>query len=419
MRTSINKHELTTDLFSFLFLLFRVKFLFENTCSDLFFSSNVADANDPSTKQVKGAILAHCMGLGKSLQLCTFLHTYLAHPAVGKAAANNHASNGQYSGAPSSWHGKTSSDMKRSSPSNLLRSLQASQVRRALLCVPVNTIANWVNEWQKWILSKEKGKAITQVSMYNLNMYPQQNRLDCILEWVKHGGVLLTSGGILSGLCKSLLPSSETEAGKRRTSFDDTITGTDTGVSRSNSPTETYKDVMKYALLEPGPDVVCLDEGHTMLKNSQTNISKTLHAMTGCIRRIVLTGTPLQNNLTECYRMSMWCQPSCGLGTEAEFDRKFTKPVMRGMNKDCSAQELFLYTERMAELQKIITPFTQRRGADVLASDLPPLQQVVLNLRMSKLQAKLYRRFSKYKKQPGVKNNFFDQYQKLRPINVS
>lgn len=35
------------------------------------------------------------------------------------------------------------------------------------------------------------------------------------------------------------------------------------------------------------------------------------------------------------------------------------------------------------------------------------------------VQAKLYRAFSHYKKQPGVKNNFFDQYQKLRPINVS
>eukprot|EP00562_Extubocellulus_spinifer_P008772 CAMPEP_0178490870 /NCGR_PEP_ID=MMETSP0696-20121128/11113_1 /TAXON_ID=265572 /ORGANISM="Extubocellulus spinifer, Strain CCMP396" /LENGTH=2342 /DNA_ID=CAMNT_0020118713 /DNA_START=453 /DNA_END=7481 /DNA_ORIENTATION=- len=383
-----------------------VKFLFDNTCSDLFPYGTEAE----SKHQVKGAVLAHNMGLGKSLQLCAFLHCFLASPAVAKAAAKKSSTvqNGIKSSV-SSWHGNSTS-----SPSSLLGRLQGTQAR-ALLCVPVNTIANWENEWSKWILSKEKGKAITQVPMYNLNEYQQQSRLECVLRWVTTGGVLLTSDRILSGLCKGLIPSSEKQERNRSVSFDDA--GTDTGTSRSNSPVERYKDVVKYALLEPGPDVVCLDEGHTMLKNSQTNISKTLHAMTGCTRRIVLTGTPMQNNLTEYYRMAMWCVPSCGLGTEPEFDRKFTTPVMKGMNKDCSAQELFLYTERLAELQRILAPFVQRKGADILARDLPPLQQVVLNLRMSKMQAKLYRCFATYKRQSGVKNNFFDQYQKLRPIN--
>ena len=47
-----------------------------------------------------------------------------------------------------------------------------------------------------------------------------------------------------------------------------------------------------------GPDVVICDEGH-ILKNSDTAVSKAVSKVR-TRRRIVLTGTPLQNNLIEC-----------------------------------------------------------------------------------------------------------------------
>ena len=48
----------------------------------------------------------------------------------------------------------------------------------------------------------------------------------------------------------------------------------------------------------PGPDIIVCDEGH-VLRSSKSNLSTIVNQVkTRC--RVVLTGTPLQNNLLEC-----------------------------------------------------------------------------------------------------------------------
>ena len=272
-----------------------VKFMWENTCSDIL-STGAGDNSETASGQIKGAILAHNMGLGKSVQLCAYLHTFLAHPSLVNAKKRQSSSTSSTTGGATSWHG-TSTDP--SSPTNILRSLQSSAKRRALLCVPVNTIANWVNEWSKWILTKEKGKQVPEVPMYNLNDYHITKRFAVLVEWMKEGGVLLTSDRILAGLCKPLIQPPDDKSSKKKKAISaageiGTDNDTDTGAiteagTRSNSMTEMDKEFIKAALFQPGPDIICLDEGHQMLKNSSTNISKVLHEMKGCPRRIVLT----------------------------------------------------------------------------------------------------------------------------------
>jgi len=135
--------------------------------------------------------------------------------------------------------------------------------------------------------------------MYNLNDYHITKRFAVLVEWMKEGGVLLTSDRILAGLCKPLIQPPDDKSSKKKKAISaaggiGTDNDTDTGAiteagTRSNNMTEMDKEFIKAALFQPGPDVICLDEGHQMLKNSSTNISKVLHEMKGCPRRIVLT----------------------------------------------------------------------------------------------------------------------------------
>ncbi|XP_074637415.1 DNA repair and recombination protein RAD54B-like isoform X3 [Acropora palmata] len=133
--------------------------------------------------------------------------------------------------------------------------------------------------------------------------------------------------------------------------------------------------------------VIC-DEAHR-LKN--TNI-KTATMISGLKtkRRILLTGTPVQNDLKEFHSLIDLCNPEI-LGTQASFRRLYEEPIVRGQQPDASVEEKLLGQTRANELNRLTSLFFLRRTSEINSRYLPPKVESVVFCRPSSLQLSLYR----------------------------
>lgn len=148
------------------------------------------------------------------------------------------------------------------------------------------------------------------------------------------------------------------------------------------------KDIFQEGLINPGPDLVVCDEGH-LLKNAKTSLSKAVNRLT-TMRRIVLTGTPLQNNLNEYYCMVQFVKPNL-LGKYNEYLNRFVNPITNGQYTDSTPYDIQMMKRRSHILHKLLDGCVQRRDYSVLAPFLPPKQEYVLYIRLTTLQVDLYK----------------------------
>lgn len=84
-------------------------------------------------------------------------------------------------------------------------------------------------------------------------------------------------------------------------------------------------------------DYVILDEGHIM-KNPSTKLYKAMHALP-TQHRVIMTGTPIQNNLTEFWALIDWVSCSSLIGSKKEFLLNFSNPITEGQNPEVSFEE--------------------------------------------------------------------------------
>ncbi|KAJ9497813.1 helicase [Exophiala xenobiotica] len=135
-------------------------------------------------------------------------------------------------------------------------------------------------------------------------------------------------------------------------------------------------------------DIVICDEGHRLktMKNKSAQAIESLNTK----RRIILSGTPIQNDLSEFYAMANFVNDGC-LGSQKGFIRDFEKPIMKSRQPDASEDDLERGREASDELARITSPFILRRTADILADFLPPKTEFVLFCKPTQAQAKIYR----------------------------
>ncbi|XP_025070232.1 transcriptional regulator ATRX isoform X2 [Alligator sinensis] len=264
------------------------------------------------TSPGSGCILAHCMGLGKTLQVVSFLHTVL-----------------------------------------LCDKLDFST---ALVVCPLNTALNWLNEFEKWQDGLEDDEQLEVCELATVKR--PQERGYMLQRWQEEGGVMIIGYEMYRNLAQG-----------------------------RNVKSRKLKEIYNKALVDPGPDFVVCDEGH-ILKNEASAVSKAMNAIQSR-RRIILTGTPLQNNLIEYHCMVNFIKENL-LGSIKEFRNRFINPIQNGQCADSTPVDVRVMKKRAHILYEMLAGCVQRKDYTALTKFLPPKHEYVLAVRMTPLQCKLY-----------------------------
>ncbi|XP_026857007.2 DNA repair and recombination protein RAD54B isoform X1 [Electrophorus electricus] len=132
--------------------------------------------------------------------------------------------------------------------------------------------------------------------------------------------------------------------------------------------------------------LIC-DEGHR-LKNSSIKTTSALNSL-ACPRRVILTGTPVQNDLQEFFSIVEFVNAGV-LGSLAAYRKIYEEPIITSRQPACTEEERLLGDERAAELARLTGMFTLRRTQDVIDRFLPERAEWTLFCRPTQLQARLY-----------------------------
>lgn len=136
-------------------------------------------------------------------------------------------------------------------------------------------------------------------------------------------------------------------------------------------------------------DLLVCDEGHK-LKNNNNKALKILKSL--CIsKKVLLSGTPIQNNLTEFYTLINFLNDNI-LGTFQEFQKNFIRPIERSRDNNCFNQQIIEAGDLAAtELYDITNKFILRRTNEVLFDYLNSKTDILLFVKPTPIQLNLFK----------------------------
>uniref|UniRef100_A0A453DY96 Chromatin-remodeling complex ATPase n=4 Tax=Aegilops tauschii subsp. strangulata TaxID=200361 RepID=A0A453DY96_AEGTS len=121
---------------------------------------------------------------------------------------------------------------------------------------------------------------------------------------------------------------------------------------------------------------IIIDEAHR-IKNENSLLSKTMRLFSTNYR-LLITGTPLQNNLHELWSLLNFLLPEIFSSADT-FDEWFQ---ITGENDQ---------QEVVQQLHKVLRPFLLRRLKSDVEKGLPPKKEIILKVGMSQMQKQYYR----------------------------
>lgn len=142
--------------------------------------------------------------------------------------------------------------------------------------------------------------------------------------------------------------------------------------------------IVSYALMAQSAEAFAAKHWHTLVadeaqavKNATARRSQALFDIEADFR-MALSGTPIENRLSELWSIMRYCNPGL-LGTTSHFNEAFAVPIER--ERDREAQRI---------LRRLIAPFVLRRTKAQVLEDLPPRTELLLTVEPEPAQAAHY-----------------------------
>ncbi|TMW56631.1 hypothetical protein Poli38472_006641 [Pythium oligandrum] len=226
-------------------------------------------------------------------------------------------------------------------------------IRRAIVVCPTSLVKNWDDEIIKWLHGRVKTIALFEA-----------NR-DTVIKGIRQfvEGSKPTCSGLQAANAAQVLIISY----------------------------ETFRmHAQRFADAPSCCDLLICDEAHR-LKNANSQINRALSSL-ACRKRVLLSGTPMQNDLEEFYAMVDFTNPNI-LGSTSEFRKEYLNPILVGREPDSTDRDREKAQSCSAMLCEIVNQFILRRGNILNAKHLPPKLMQVVCCPLSPLQDELYTHF--------------------------
>ncbi|KAJ2632837.1 DNA repair protein rhp26 [Coemansia sp. RSA 1290] len=156
----------------------------------------------------------------------------------------------------------------------------------------------------------------------------------------------------------------------------------------------TYSGLQMYGdiLLRRSWGYAVLDEGH-MIRNPDADATLNCKQLQ-TRHRLLITGTPIQNNLTELWSLFDFVFPG-RLGTLPVFSNQFAVPIANGGFASANPLQVRAAYRCACVLRDLIEPYLLRRLKADVAKDLPKKSEQVLFCRLTPMQRTAYAEFLK------------------------
>jgi superfamily II DNA or RNA helicase len=129
--------------------------------------------------------------------------------------------------------------------------------------------------------------------------------------------------------------------------------------------------------------LVVVDEAQR-LKNSNSKLYTTMMEELKMPHKVLLSGTPIQNNLSELWALLHFVMPNLFLNLETftDYFQEINSPLKQSNDKRDKKIEL---------LHRLLRPFILRRTKEEVLGDLPAKKEMILYTGLSEMQLKYYR----------------------------